>query len=221
MFDFDGTIVDSMPFLESNAAYILSKNYGFSPTEAKKRDRETTGLPFVQQMEIITPDKDNTHVVDMFEKMKLERIYDQKLFDDSYSVLQELKQRGYKLGISSGSIKSIIVEYLQKQRLDMVDDILGWRLGFEKGKDHFNFVKSKYKLSDSGIVFIGDSLTDARRARTNNIFFIGRIGMFQKEDFQKIIPEAPVIFSLSEILEIDILDLIKKHFDLRPGMVID
>ncbi len=45
--------------------------------------------------------------------------------------------------------------------------------------------------------------------------------MFQKEDFQEIIPEAPIIFSLSEILEIDFLDSIKKHFEFRPDIVID
>ena len=201
LFDFDGTIVDSMPFLEKNAANLLSKYYGFSPTEAKKSYRETTGLPFVQQIEIIAPGRDNNDIVEMFEKLKLERIYEQKLFDDSYNVLRELKHRGYKLGISSGSINSIITEYLQKQRINMVDDVLGWRPGFEKGEDHFNMVKSKYNLSNSDIVFIGDSLKDAERARTNSIYFIGKIGMFRQDDFQQIIPDVPVIFSLSEILQ--------------------
>lgn len=200
MFDFDGTIVDSMPFLENNAVHLLTNYYGFSAKEAQQRYRETSGLPFIQQMEIITPEKDNSQIVDKFEKMKLERIFNQQLFADSYKVLQELKQRGYMLGISSGSIESIITKYLQKQGLDMADDVLGWRPGFEKGKDHFDFVKSKYKLSSSNIVFIGDSLNDARRAKNNNIYFIGRKGMFQKEDFQQIIPEIIVISSLTEVL---------------------
>lgn len=201
MFDFDGTIVDSMPFLEKNAVYLLTNHYGFSVMEAQKRYRETTGLPFIQQMDIITPEKDNSLIVDKFEKMKIELIFKQQLFTDSYKVLAELKQRGYKIGISSGTIESIIIKYLQKQRLDMVDDVLGWRPGFEKGKDHFNFVKSKHEMSSSSnIVFIGDSLNDARRAITNGIYFIGREGMFQKEDFQQILPEVKVISSLTEIL---------------------
>ncbi len=200
MFDFDGTIVDSMPFLENNAVHLLTNYYGFSAKEAQQRYRETSGLPFIQQIEIITPEKDNSRIVDKFEKMKLERIFDQQLFADSFKVLQELKQRGYMLGISSGSIESTITKYLQKQGLDIADDVLGWRPGFEKGKDHFDFVKSKYKLSSSNIVFIGDSLNDARRAKNNNIYFIGRKGMFQKEDFQQIIPEIIVISSLTEVL---------------------
>jgi phosphoglycolate phosphatase-like HAD superfamily hydrolase len=103
------------------------------------------------------------------------------------------------LGISSGTIESIIVEYLQKKGLNIVDDILGWRPGFEKGKDHFDFVKTKYELSSSNIVFIGDSLNDAKRAKSEKIPFIGRKGMFYEKDFEKIIQETPVISSLLEV----------------------
>ena len=199
MFDFDGTIVDSMPFLENNAILLLTSHYGLSEEEARKKYRETTGLPFLQQMEIIAPEKDNRQIIDEFEKMKLERIYEQNLFLNSYKVLEDLKASEYLLGISSGTIEAIIVEYLYKQGLNIVDDILGWRPGFEKGKDHFNFVKTKYKLSSSNIVFIGDSLNDAKRAKSENIPFIGRKGMFHKEDFEKIIQETPVISSLLEV----------------------
>lgn len=202
LFDFDGTIVDSMPFLERNAVNLLTSKYGFTPDEAQKYYRNTTGLPFVQQMEIISPGRDNSQIVDEFERMKLERIYEQKLFDDSLNVLQELKRRGYLLGISSGTIESIITNYLQIQGLNMTNDILGWRPGFEKGEDHFNFVRSKYKLSNSNITFIGDSLNDAIRAKQNKIYFIGKIGMFQKEDFDKIVPGTLIISSLIEILTI-------------------
>ncbi|UCG03198.1 MAG: HAD family hydrolase [Candidatus Heimdallarchaeota archaeon] len=202
MFDFDGTIVDSMPFLENNAVYLLTNQYDFSEEEAQKIYRETTGLPFLQQMEIIAPGEDNSQIINKFEKMKIERIYEQKLFADSYKVLEELKELEYLLGISSGTIEAIIVKYLYKQGLTIVDDILGWRPGFEKGKDHFNFVKSKYKLSSSNIAFIGDSLNDARRAKAENIFFIGKEGMFQTKHFQKIIRETPVISSLKEVKEI-------------------
>ncbi|UCE13899.1 MAG: HAD hydrolase-like protein [Candidatus Heimdallarchaeota archaeon] len=200
LFDFDGTIVDSMPFLESNAVYLLTNKYGFTPDKARDWYRKTTGLPFVQQMEIISPGRDNSQIVNEFERLKLERIYEQELFADSLNVLQELKRRNYRLGISSGSIESIITNYLQIQGLNMTDDILGWRPGFEKGKDHFNFVRSKYKLSHSNIAFIGDSLNDAIRAKQNKIYFIGRIGMFQEEDFEKIVPGTLVVSSLTEIL---------------------
>ncbi len=200
IFDFDGTIVDSMPFLENNAVSLLTKYRSFSKEVARQRYRETTGLPFIQQMDIISPNIDNSQIVEKFEKMKLKRIYEQQLFADSNEVLRKLKQRGYKLGISSGTIESIITKYLETNGLDMADDILGWRPGFEKGKDHFDFVTKKYKYLNANIAFIGDSLNDAKRAKTNSIFFIGRSGMFQLEDFQHIIHNIIVVSSLTEIL---------------------
>ncbi len=205
MFDFDGTLVDSMPFLENNAVILLMKHYNFSKEEATKKYCDTTGLPFVQQMDIIAPhDKEKKfEVVEEFERMKIDRIYDQKLFNDSIDVLNILKDREYKLGISSGTIDKIIKEYLLKHKINFVDDVLGWKPGFEKGKDHFEFVMEKHSINNSNILFIGDSLHDARRAKSNNIKFIGKSGMFSsKKDFHKIINEGLVLTNLTEILEI-------------------
>jgi len=204
MFDFDGTLVDSMTFLENNAVLLLMEFYNLSKKEATRHYRETTGLPFIQQMEIIFPTKKelNSKTVEQFEEMKIDRIYEQELFPDSLNVLKALKKRGYNLGISSGTIEEIISEYLRRIKLDLVDDVLGWKPGFEKGKNHFDYVIKKYKIKNSNIVFIGDSLWDAKRAKNNQIDFIGKIGMFYQNDFEQIITDVKVIKTLSETLEL-------------------
>lgn len=201
LFDFDGTIVDSMPFLENNAVQLLVKNYKFDENTARTKYRKTTGLPFVQQMEIISPETAelNKRIVKRFEEMKIEKIYEQKLFKESVSVLSKLKKLDYLIGISSGTIEAIIIDFLKKANLDLVDDILGWKPGFEKGKDHFQYLMNKYQLNQDQILFIGDSLNDAKRAIDFKIKFIGRIGMFKSLDFQKIASELNVISSLNEI----------------------
>ena len=203
LFDFDGTLVDSMTFLENNAVSLLVEYYGYLKAEATQSYRETTGLPFIQQMEIIAPDKQelNSKTVKEFERMKIDRIFEQKFFADSLDVLTKLKERGYKLGISSGTIEKIIQEYLKNYKIDLVDDILGWKPNFEKGTDHFNFVMKRHGLKEFNIVFIGDSLHDARRAKNNHISFIGKIGMFNQNDFENIANDVEVITCLSEILE--------------------
>jgi len=129
MFDFDGTIVDSMPFLENIAVSLLMEQYGFSRKEGSHWYRKTSGLPFIQQMDIIAPNKTemNSRIVNDFERMKIERIYEQDLFGDSLTVIKELKERGYKLGISSGTMEKILVEYLKKKEIDLFDDLLGWK----------------------------------------------------------------------------------------------
>ena len=153
-------------------------------------------------MEIIAPSHPhNPEVVKNFEDMKLELIYEQQPFPDALNVLNQLKDQNYLLGISSGTIESIITTYLENIEFDIVDDILGFRPGFEKGKDHFDFVLNRHKLQNSQIVFIGDSLHDAKRAKNNQISFIGRIGMFTQAKYKTIIPNCPVIHELTEILD--------------------
>ena len=91
MFDFDGTLIDSMPFLEQNAVTLITSHYSFSKEEARMKYRNTTGLPFVQQMELIAPaDPLNPSVVERFEQMKLDLIYEQQPFDDALTVLKTL-----------------------------------------------------------------------------------------------------------------------------------
>ena len=201
MFDFDGTFVDSMPFLEKNAVFLLQKYLNLSKDEAIKRYRDTTGLPFIQQIEIISPKNPQNHeIVEEFETMKLENMQEQKLFPNSLAILEEIKKRGYKAGISSGTYEKIITSYLKNKEIDLFDDILGWKPGFEKGKDHFNFVMEKYNLSTDEIIFIGDSLNDAKRAKNNRILFLAKTGMFDKEEFDKIIPHTKMVNSLVDLL---------------------
>lgn len=201
-FDFDGTIVDSMPFLEQNAIEVLTKNVQtLSSEEAQIIYRKTTGLPFVQQIETICPgNKKNGFMVEEFERMKVEKIYDQKLFPETIKVLEKFKEKGFFLAISSGTIESIINEYLSRKGISpLVDVIMGWKDGFEKGKDHFEHLKKVSTLKAEEILFIGDSLNDAKRAQSNSIEFVGRKGMFSSDDFNKVIPKVTVIDNLEEL----------------------
>ncbi|MHA2055072.1 MAG: HAD family hydrolase [Candidatus Hodarchaeales archaeon] len=203
LLDFDGTIIDSMSFLEKNAVSLLVKHFSFSHNEAQEKYRITTGLPFIKQMEIIAPkNQQNDRIVKEFERLKLDLIFEQEPFKDALLVIRKLKNQEYLIGISSGTIESTITEYLGKKDFTLVDDILGFREGFEKGKDHFEFIKAKYSIQNTQILFIGDSLHDAKRARDNNIQFIGRIGMFGETEFDSIIPKCPVINELSELINI-------------------
>ncbi len=186
--DFDGTVVDSMPWLEQIAIEVMSK-YKNEPVEVlRKKYRETTGLPFEQQVELIWPhDPQNKLMVTEFEEIKRENFNSQKLFDDTVVTLEYLKNKGYLLALSSGTYDYIIASYLEVQKIaHLFDDTLGFRPGFEKGKDHFNFLMNKYGWTAEELVFVGDSLNDARRAQSCDIPFIAKLGLFSKEDFLKI-----------------------------------
>jgi len=199
IFDFDGTIADTMPFLEKLAVKLITKYYQLNEEEARNKYRNTTGLPFKQQIGMLFPENShNKDVIELFEKEKIENIFDLPLFSDALDCIHYFKKKGYLVTISSSTKQAIIKKYCQMKELE-VDQILGFKKGFEKGKDHFNFLRKKFNLEPNELVFIGDSLIDCKRAQNSNVLFIARIGLFSREQFNKISKSTICIHRLNEL----------------------
>ncbi|NHJ05437.1 MAG: HAD family hydrolase [Candidatus Heimdallarchaeota archaeon] len=200
--DFDGTTADTMPTLEKIAIRLMTNHYKLEKEDARTKYRSTTGLPFEQQMEILFPEnKENKLVVENFEKEKIESIFDLPLFDDAIETITSFRKMGYLVAISSSTTQPIIEKYCKMKGLE-VDQILGYKPGFEKGKDHFDFLINKFKLENSEIIYVGDSLKDCERAQKSEILFVGRIGMFNQEQFNQISKSKLYIHELSDLEKI-------------------
>ena len=209
-FDFDGTIANTMPVLERNAVRLFQKYHPhLSQEEAVQKYRITTGLPFLQQVKSIFPnDPNNPNMIKDFEEQKLQCIFEQELFPETKKVFKSLKEMHLLLAISSSTYKEIIDEYIRLKKLDQdVDCVLGFRPGFEKGKDHFEYLMNFFHLSSDEILFIGDSLKDMERAYNSNIKFIGRKSImnqvFQIKNSDKYItfPSIDDLTGLFHVLE--------------------
>lgn len=198
--DFDGTVADTMPKLEEIAVKLMTREYGLTEKEARTKYVYTTGLPFIQQIDTLFPgNPKNKHVVEQFEKEKLEKIFDQPLFPDAKETIRKLKEAGYIVCISSSTFQPIIERYFKLKKVE-ADLILGYRKGFEKGRDHFEYIKQKFGVNSDNLIFVGDSLKDAQRAVQNNVKFVAKLGLFKTEEFKEIAPECPVINNLSEVI---------------------
>lgn len=204
VFDFDGTIANTMPILERIAVTLLQKNYGISKDLATRGYISTTGLPFVQQIELLFPKHSlNQKVVAAFERKKLENIFEQPLFADTSETLDTLRARDYFIVISSSTIQPTIEEYCKRVGIaELLDLMLGFSPGFEKGKAHFDQVCKHFDINPGSILFIGDSIKDAERALEHHTSFIGRTGMFSREEFVKVVPDCITVSSLIELLDI-------------------
>lgn len=200
IFDFDGTLVDSMPFLETIGVQVMMKYYGVSKDEATQKYRSTTGLPYEHQIEINFPNNpENEEAITEFEKLKIDRIFEQQLFEDTADTLDTISSLGLQAFVSSSTFQPTITEYFRRRELlSYFTEILGYRPGFEKGVDHFNYVRNNYCLDKSELVFVGDSLKDQERAE-GHIQFIALIGMFTEEDFRKRGHNGPIVKCLADI----------------------
>lgn len=200
--DFDGTVADTMSYLTELAAGLLMERYGMSPEDARRAYVDTTGLPFVQQMEILYPgDARNDETVSLFEADKRKSMGRFGLFRDVADTVGTLRHAGVRVCVSSGNYRDLIVEFMEKHGLE-VDLVMGFRPGFEKGRDHFEHAMRLFGSRPGSTVFVGDSIKDGERALGAGIGFIAKTGLVSREKFEETFPGIPVISSLAELLHI-------------------
>lgn len=202
--DLDGTLVDSMGDFIELAKDIIHRYYGVDHETAGELYQKTSGLPFCYQLQKLFPDDErNALASEEFEETKKLDYLTKPFFTDVLEILPQLKERGYKICISSNNEEQNVLERAQAHS-EHFDEVLGYRAGFLKGRDHFELIKRKYSVKDEEILFIGDSLHDAKTASQNQIPFVARLGTFSLLDFSALkLPLSTVhdFYQLDQLLE--------------------
>lgn len=199
VFDFDGTLVDSMDSFTLLAAEVMNDIYKMPVAEGSRAYVMTSGIPFREQLELIFPgDSRNPLACQRFESVKKSDYLKKEFCDDVIETVDYLRTKEITVVVSSSNYQELVEAFLEnkKVRLDLV---LGWRPHFSKGRDHFLHVQKVLGISPESILFIGDSLKDGERAKESSIDFIAKTGLFSEEDFQKHFPNVCVIHRLSEL----------------------
>ena len=186
IFDFDGTIADTMPFLTGLAIKLMTENYNISKGEAEKRYLETTGMDFATQLEFIFPHhSQNQKVASIFEAKKLAGIFDHPVFPEVIPVLKHFQDKKIKTFICSSTKQEIITRYSKLNKIDdCITDSFGLKTDCGKG-EQVRFILQHYKLQPDEVLFVGDSLRDYDFIKTTKIKFIGICRIFKKIEFQK------------------------------------
>lgn len=202
--DLDGTLVDSMGAFAGIAEDTMHRHFALEREQALHLYRETSGLPFEFQLKKIFGDTDPRipAAAEDYESAK-KHVYDNKgFFDDVVNSVPSLVQKGYEFCVSSnnhvdnvrGKMKPIVKHFAA---------VLGYREGFLKGRDHFDWLEKKLGLARDEMIFVGDSLHDARMAWENGVSFVARLGTFTSKDFDELgFPMAKIetFFQLNDVL---------------------
>ena len=173
IFDFDGTLANTMPFLTELAVGLITEEYRMAPSPARERYLETSGLTFANQLQEIFPGHPrNTAVAVAFEARKAAGIYDKPLFADAIPVLRYLRDQGVKTFVCSSTRYEIILKYASRVQLDaLVASVSGYRTGQDKSKQ-IDAVLAGERLAPESVLFVGDSWKDYLLARDKNMKFI-------------------------------------------------
>ena len=202
VFDFDGTLVNSMEAFADIAARVMPKYLPIDSKTARKSYLETSGIPFLEQLEVIFPKNPaNEKTAEEFERIKLESYYEEPLFDDAKETIEHLKKTGAKVVVSSNNFQELVDKFVGQTGINF-DMVLGFKENFAKGSDHFAHIERTLGVNKTDITFVGDSIKDGERAGSYGVSFIAKEGTFNKKEFGQSFPKAKVIQNLSDLKKI-------------------
>jgi phosphoglycolate phosphatase-like HAD superfamily hydrolase len=202
VFDFDGTLVDTMGVYSKLVEEILLDYPDLDLKSELRKFIETSGLPFSTQLELMFPDTPKSfkeEVASAFEKQKAIVVKELELEDSVRAALVRLKERGLKLALSSSTHQELVESALFKYGL--FDLILGYRnLDFGKGKAHFDEILDNFGVGKNDLIFVGDSLKDYEIANEYGVDFVGKIGTFTRERFIVLNENMVLINEISDLV---------------------
>jgi phosphoglycolate phosphatase-like HAD superfamily hydrolase len=188
VFDFDGTIVDTMPIYFEASAQLIEREYGLSGEEFERFSKNYTGMP---TDEIFTrfliehhkpTDKVRDNLRDFFE---LVNGRDFPLIEGAREAIEKVYAKGFDLFISTGSETKKTKERLEKAGLLNYFSLVYGSSEIEKGPEHIeNFSRfSNVSLEDFAkkSFFLGDGPGDIKLAKSCKMIAVGVAHTFDRE----------------------------------------
>ncbi len=179
IFDWDGTIVDTMHLKLSNAAKLFAEHYDTDPQKIIQSYKRYSGISRRELFDIIAKENIGRSLSNIefnrlnlaFTEKNISVFRNADVFDDRNKVfLQWLKDRDILLFVSSSGFKQEIETLAEMLGIkEYFLEILGSRPGFKKGRDHISYIREKYKLQSSQIIFVGDDKEDVK--------LVGKLGV--------------------------------------------
>ncbi len=177
VFDWDGTLFDSMPTKEANfgEAFLVALNpiegQPVSPEVVSGLYRKLSGLSreeiFHSILETldINPDSGSYSRFDKeFTRLNRSRLAEALLFPDGIEIIESLKKQKKTVYISSSvpqnELDELVTTTLPEELKLVFSGVLGSSPGFHKGPEHIEFILKKEHCQREKILFIGNDLMD-------------------------------------------------------------
>lgn len=172
VFDWDGTIADSIPNI-IECKQFLAKKYN-APIPRPELIRAVIGQDFHQALHTCFPTVDEhifNKIAQQFRITMLEDRYQAALFDGAIDVLKQLKQDGYKLAIATSKSRIELDHALRFNRLEIFFDITccSEERASKPSPDMLNFIISHFQIPTSEAIMVGDAIADMKFAKNASV----------------------------------------------------
>ena len=210
VFDWDGTIIDSLEIKINNAGTLFNKWFGVEEKKARDAYRKHSGIPRKRLFDAICkelslpPLTDNVfnQMSKEFSSLNLQVISQIEVSEDTKHTLSALKSRDYYLFVSTAAAHDEVTFLVDKLNLaEFFVEVLGSKNGFTKGAAHISYILEKYGSPESGVIFIGDEPTDVRLGKEAGVLTAVRLGSHKREDLLAANPDY-LLERLGDLLEL-------------------
>jgi len=189
IFDWDGTLSNSMPAVLKLYSGLARKYFGVDEGTAKSNFLSNQGaglrshlIRLLASTNREISEEELSNLTQTFAKLFHEKIMAAPLFNEVPQVLHELKQNGYNLCVSSGMLEEQLIQVVTSKGVERYFTfILGTRNSFHKGFPHFDFISRKLSIEPNQMVFVGDGDYDMSVGREYGCFTVGRIDQIDAE----------------------------------------
>lgn len=160
LWDFDGTLVDTMASHTNLASEVIVKYFKISKEKAKKEYIKITGIPFDKQLEIIFPGKrykvERLKCAKEYHMRKPKEVYQKVLpVKGALETLKKLQKFGYRQFILSGTEEGIIKKWLKENKILKIG-IFGKEKGIKR--DHIEILRKRFPKEK--FLLVSDSFKD-------------------------------------------------------------
>jgi phosphoglycolate phosphatase-like HAD superfamily hydrolase/phosphatidylglycerophosphate synthase len=185
VFDFDGTIADSMGFLTELAVGLMVDELGLPEAEATDGYLATTGADFRTQLAELSPGAAaTTPIAQRFETAKTTWMPQCEMFADVLPALERFGSAGIPVFVCSSTSLPLVRDFCErydlKRRLSSAD---GWTPGHDKAGQLARAVDVTGFRGDE-VVFVGDSRRDTDIARNVGTRFVGLVRKGSMDAFE-------------------------------------
>ena len=168
VFDFDGTIADTYQAIV-DITNDLSSEFGYQPID----EEELLLLKNLSSKEIVKRAEISLFKIPFLVKRVQKelggQIADLSPIKGIESVLLELKQRNYILGIVTSNVRENVMLFLQKNNLEYLFDFIYPGTNIFGKHRIINELVRKRKLNKTDVIYVGDETRDIRSARKSGI----------------------------------------------------
>ena len=214
LFDWDGTLVDSLDIKVHNAGRLFARRLGLDSQSVEASYRRHSGVPRHKLFEAIcrenglaslSPARFN-RLSERFSEMNLAALSDPHTPglapEQTPATLRALQARGCRMYVSSSSVEKELELLAHGLGLrDYFDGILGSRPGFGKGPQHVAYVLEETSAKHEQIVMVGDDVTDVRLGQEAGVLTIAKTGTHTRERLEQEAPDY-IIDTLGQLVGI-------------------